>query len=417
MTPPRAMLSALRALGHGRRFPIDAQYHDADDPLVPSADDSTLVQWHDPPLDPTVATDSLSRELDFESTDPANVERFAPRRLPGERRFRDIGSALAGMQPSAEIEPALTVEFGTHESSLFGEVVFPASHALGSWLAPIQRPLAVHRVQNEQEPYRWLVEHVVPRQTLVWDFQDSLHTPVGLDPSSWYVDPQHAPGLWHWERVPEPSAAVHHASSVTYLDSYAEDLVAASYRPFLPSAELFDRALLGAQEHVPSEVLSMVASVQPRHGAVYPAVIPQFVPLSARHSLGDLYVRTCANVLAGAGLSVLGERVVELRDLVREEGDYFELRSLGFACDFLVAHRELGLPQLSVTPRGELQALWRHVAERALVVMDFLPDASVRYAALATDRHPALHSDSTRGLAPAALVMDELDAFLRDLGS
>ena len=306
-------------------------------------------------------------------------------------------------------------ELGINKSGPYGEVAIPA-HAVCGWLTSVQRPLQPHRVESEHGQYLWSNEDLLPSKTFVWVTQGDRQRWPRLKGSLFYSQVQHAAEMWRWEPVPELLTIVHQAPSVTNFDQFGDDVAVARSRPSLAVAAKPACTLHEAQEHVHHDHLRVAPSVLREIGEVYRVLSPRFVSQPIRYSQGDLHVRECADLLASAGLEALAERVVELDDLVREEGDHLDLRSLRLASDFLVEHREFGPPQLSVTPRGEIQMLWRNTLEGVLIVMDFLNNASIRYAALATDRHPALHSDSTRGLAPASRVMDELEPFLKDLG-
>ena len=390
-------------------------HHDvADVPLTPGKDDSTLAQWHILPLESTAYATPPSEQSSFESTAGITVI-YAPRsRARAESHYQDSLWNFIGAEPFAEPPRASAVELETHATGHDTGIVTPGLRPSG-WLLPTHQPFHPLHVEFEVGHHFLPTQDPSSQNTLVRTSQGDRHarTPLNTSPLFPHVQPAAAAG--YLGPASNFFGAIHCVPGAAYLDQSAEDFALALSHSFSTSTKTFARTLRDTEERLHQQFLRSVVSFQSEDNTVREALISRFVTVATQYSKGDSCLRQCADLLMGAGLSALAERVVELDRLVREEGDDLDVQSLRLASNFLAEHREFGAPQLSVTPRGEIQALWRNTPEGALIVMDFLGDASVRYAALATDRHPSLHSDSTRGLAPASRAMDELKSFLESL--
>ena len=116
----------------------------------------------------------------------------------------------------------------------------------------------------------------------------------------------------------------------------------------------------------------------------------------------------------------LAERIGQLARMIEDEGDELDAASLRLAAQFLCSEHGLGAPQIGATPAGEIQAAWKFPGD-ALVVMDFLPENLVRFAALATvgqdGRRPLPPSGVAAGVAEQARAMGEIREFLALLES
>lgn len=415
MTLSRAALLSPRSSGFERGFLIDARQRATEDPLSPGEHDSTLVEWHDVTLGSAAGANAPSGDSSVESTDPTGIVRSPWPGATVESRSERPEWKLLGAHRAPEYRPAFMSGLGARTFEDYDDLVTPGQFSR-SRMVSFQGPREFHRIESEPWQYMPPSGDVDSPQTFVWVSRYERQTQVGLKVRDRSSDFRHAADSRYLEPVSDLVTAERYASVDRPFYQSVDDFTLGLSRSLSDVVRRLARSLREAREPEVRELLVTPSHLPRDTNTLYRAMSRQFVPLTTQHFAGSQRVRRCANHLAGAGLNVLAERVVELYRLVREEEESLDFRSLGFACDFLVEHDEFGPPQLSVTPRGDIQALWRNAGERALIVMDFLPDALVKYAALATDRHPALHSDSTSGLARASRAMDELKLFLTELG-
>ncbi len=119
-------------------------------------------------------------------------------------------------------------------------------------------------------------------------------------------------------------------------------------------------------------------------------------------------------VLRLAGKRRLADRVKHLSELVEDDPDeppivFPSLRELAL---FLVSERRIGDPEIGLSPDGLLQAEWP-VKNGGVLVMNFLPDGMIQFAAVANS---AIRGDRRRrvnGTLPKDEALSAVRQFIR----
>lgn len=105
----------------------------------------------------------------------------------------------------------------------------------------------------------------------------------------------------------------------------------------------------------------------------------------------------------------IAQRIRALRQMVREDDDGdIALDSLRSFYDFLSLHPEVGYPEITLTPDGNIYACWKS-RDRALFSIHFLPQSRVRYVVFAPDRKRPHLMDRISGTSSVDTVLETAD--------
>ena len=140
---------------------------------------------------------------------------------------------------------------------------------------------------------------------------------------------------------------------------------------------------------------------------------------SADPRLVDL--ASCSSIIASlrqAGLDMVADRLGYLQSLVEDDPDEppIALESLRQMALFLVSERQLGDPQIGVSPDGLMGAQWR-TDDDDLVAMEFLADGLIRFAAISASSGSDLERQRVSGILGKSETLQALGSFTSRLVS
>ena len=130
---------------------------------------------------------------------------------------------------------------------------------------------------------------------------------------------------------------------------------------------------------------------------------------------------SCSSIIASlrqAGLDKVADRIGYLQSLVEDDPDEppIALESLRQMALFLVSERQLGDPQIGVSPDGLMGAQWR-TDDDDLVVMEFLADGLIRFAAISASSGGDLERQRVSGILGKNETLQALGSFTSRLVS
>ena len=120
-----------------------------------------------------------------------------------------------------------------------------------------------------------------------------------------------------------------------------------------------------------------------------------------------------SDALRRAGLDQSADRLDYLRRLAEEDPDEepIALESLRQLTAFLIDERELGEPQIGVSPDGVALAQWR-VLEAGILAMEFLGSALIRFAGTTGPGSQNGESLRVSGALPKTRALQVVNPFL-----
>lgn len=130
---------------------------------------------------------------------------------------------------------------------------------------------------------------------------------------------------------------------------------------------------------------------------------------------------SCSTIIASlrqAGLDMVADRLGYLQSLVEDDPDEppIVLESLRQMALFLVSERQLGDPQIGVSPDGLMGAQWR-TDDDDLIAMEFLADGLIRFAAISASSGGNLERQRVSGILGKCETVQALGPFTSRLVS
>lgn len=132
--------------------------------------------------------------------------------------------------------------------------------------------------------------------------------------------------------------------------------------------------------------------------------IPTVDPDERRFAESVAFIESAAAPNVGRPLA---NRIRELRGFCRDESEPFDVDSVERFAEFWSTQPDLRPPELVITPRGNVRAVWDQ-GENCFLGLEFLPDGQARFVLFAPPAPPSSKPSLFGGILPVEDLADTL---------